>query len=312
MKSMSKFFLIFSGALTGVGIIICVIASFMAKNQNVQLFQKKIDGKYVYTVDINDTDVTKISIDAADADITVYTGQEKDYLEFINFNDTYFSVSTRNRVVDFGEYVDLPSLFSFWDPSFQFKGMRSLLTVFKRYDGDKKINIYLSDERDIKIFDFSLEKGDITVENLSTATDYNINLDNGNIKLKDLKTTSNVKIKSNSCNLSTENCEISYFTGDIANITMTGDISEVHNFTLSSSKGNANVTLAYDSEISTTNIMTSGAVTVNGEPSQGNYTGGDEGDIPEDASSAKITGDTLNVNLIWANMSNDKKTEETQ
>lgn len=302
MKAMSKFFLIVSGVLVGIGIVICIIASVMAKSQGIQLFQKKTDGKYIYTVDLENTDITKISIDATNADITVYTGQEKEYIEFINFDDNYYSVSTTNMVVSFNEYVDLPSLFSFWDPSYSFKGMRSILKLVKHVDGPKEINIYLSDRRDMKIFDFTLESGEIIVENMSSDTDYTFSLDSGRIEMTNINTESNLKINANSCSVDIEKCSFGYFNGDIATANVKGNIGGVHSFVLSSKSGNIDLDIAFDSELSNTNIMTSGTVSVNGEFYQGTYNNiSDDIEITEEFATAKITGDDLNVNFDFEN-----------
>lgn len=312
MKGMSKFFLIVSAILAAIGIVICSVASFMAKKQGVQLFQTKTDGKYIYTVDLENTDISKISIDATSAVITVYTGQEREYVEFVNFDDNYYSVSTTNMVLSFDEYVDLPSLFSFWDPSYSFKGMRSLLKLVNRVEGQKEINIYLNDARDINIFDFTLETGEIRVENLSSDTDYVFNLDSGVIKMANINTTSNVKINANTCNINLEKCSFAYFTGDIANINVKGDIAEVRSFVLSSKSGNADIDLAFDSEFSNTNIMTSGAVVVNGEMFQGTYNNATEDtEITEEFATAKITGNDLSIALDFQNKT-VQTPEETQ
>lgn len=313
MKPMSKLFLIVAAIIAAIGAVLMIVASCSAKAAGVQLFPEKSDGKYVYTVDFTDTDISKISIDATDADITVYTGNEKEYIEFINFNENYYSISTTNRVISFDEYVDLESVFSFWDSNFKFKGIRSLFSLGKKIDGDKQINIYISDSRDLNVFDFEIEEGIISISNLSTSTDYKFTVGTGEVKFKNIKTSSSFSLVGNNCSLELENCEFHSFKVDVADVAMKGGISELHTFALNSKSGSLNTDLSFDSDKIYVSATTSGSAVINGETVQPPYkNASDPNEITSDYSTVEITGETLNVILNFEDIGTDGAKEENQ
>ncbi len=304
MKAMSKFFLIFAAILIVAGIIICLIASGMAKKEDVLLFPEKVDGKYVYTLDISETDISKISLDVTDANINVYTDSETEYVEFINFNENYYSLSSTNHVLSFDEYVDFKSMITFWDADYTFKGIRSLFRLGNKIEGEKEINVYISDDRDIKIFDFSLANGNINVSHLSTETDYKFSLDNGEVTMKDISTVSNVTVTANKCTLNIENCSFSGFECDAADITLKGDVGFCHSFTVNSKSGSIDADISLDSDEYEVAVLTSGSLSVNGDTHTGAFKYLPEGEeLPEDHTTIKITGEQLGVDLTYKSLS---------
>lgn len=314
MKPMSKLFLIVSGIITAIGGILMVIGLCSASSAGIQLFPEKTDGKYVYTLDLTDTEISKISIDATDADITVYTGCDKEYVEFINFNENYYSVSTTNRVLSFDEYVDLESVFSFWTSDFKFKGVRSLFSLGKTIEGDKKINIYISSARDLNVFDFEIEEGNISIANLSTSTDYKFTVGTGKVKLHEIVSTSSFSLSGNSCTLEIEECEFQSFTVDVAEITMKGDIDKLHSFVLNSKSGVVNTELALDGKMSYVTAVTSGSALINGESVEVPYKNiAEPKEITDEYSTVSVTGETLNIVINFKDKTSDSEsTEETE
>lgn len=299
MKAMSKFFLIVAGAITLIGCIFLIIGASSAKANGVQLFPQKIDGKYIYSVDLADTEVSKISIDATDTDIYVYTHQDKEYIEFVNFNENYYSISTTNRVVSFDEYVDLKSLLAFWDSNFKFKGVRSLFSLGTKVSGKKEVNIYLSDERDIKIFDFTIENGVIKISDIDTETDYKLTLDNGVVELKNISSLSGVNLKANSCTMNIKECSFSSFTGDVAKINLTGDISGINTFALNAKDGTVNIDADFANEDVSVSVMTNGSLVLNSDLQTTPYK--TDASFPDDAkfSTVNVTGETLNFSMNY-------------
>ncbi len=313
MKPMSKLFLIVAAIIATIGAVLMIVGACGAKAAGVQLFPEKSDGKYVYTVDFTDTDISKISIDATDTDITVYTGNETEYIEFINFNENYYSVSTTNRVISFDEYVDLESVFSFWNSNFKFKGIRSLFSLGKKIDGNKQINIYISDSRDLNVFDFEIEEGVISISNFSTPTDYKFTVGTGEVKFKNIETASSFSLIGNSCSLELENCKFHSFKIDVADIVMKGDVSGLHTFALNSKGGSVNTDLSFDSDKIYVSATTSGSAVINGETIQPPYKNvSDPNEITSDYSTVEVCGETLNVILNYEDKSTDGATEENQ
>lgn len=311
MKAMSKFFLVVAGILTVAGIIVCLIASGLAKASGILLFPEKIDGSYVYTIELNNTDITKISLDVTDADINVITGQDNEYIEFINFNENYYSVSTTNKVLTFDEYVDLASMLAFWDSDFSFKGMRSLIRLGNRVNGEKEINIYISDVRDITVFDFTIANGNISVSDISTETDYKFCMDKGKISMKNISTVSSVSVTANYSEITLEECSLNSFSCDSANVYIGGSIDFCHSFAVNSKNGTIDTDLTLDSDEFEVSILTSGSIKVNDE----NYSSAfkndvDKDDLPENCTNVKITGEKLNVSLDYSSLSENTTIEE--
>ena len=299
MKAMSKLFLIISAIMVGVGIIICVVGYVMASNEGIHLYPEKIDGNYVYKVDLTGTDVSKISINATDVDSTVYTGQSEEYIEFINFNEAYGSVSVTNTVVSFDEYLNLSSLISFWDGGFKFKGMRSILDFSAAPEGDKAVNIYLSDERDMNVFAFTLEKGSICFENISSDTDYKLSLDKGEVTMKNVTTNSKVYIKATGCTATVDGCTFGSFIADVGELRLGGSMALTRECDINAKSGTVNAELTSLPENSAITVSTTGTISIDGVPYMGNYTNNtqDNKDNNKEKSGISVTGDTLNVTL---------------
>ena len=248
MKAMSKFFLIIAAVLLVIGAVLMIIGSVMAKKAGIQLFQEKQDGKYLYTLDLSEKDITKITIDATDTDITMITGEDHNYIEFINFNENYYSITTTNKVVKFEEHVSLSSLISFWDGNFKFKGMRSFLNLGSSMSGQKEVIIHMTDTSEINVFTFTITDGDILLENADSNTDYTITMDSGNVTMRNIATQSKVLINGNDCTVRFEDCSFKFFESDIAQADMTASITGVHSFGFTCKSGKVTADLKIDSE----------------------------------------------------------------
>lgn len=316
MKTTSKFFLIVCAVITAIGGIMCLVGYVTANADGIQLYDKKVDGKSVYTVDLNDTDITKISVKATDADITVFTGEENEYIDFINFNEGYRSVSSTNTVVSFDEYISFSSAFAFWENGFSFKGMRSILDFRNLSSGDKKVNIHLSDKRNIKNFTFSIQKGTVTVKDISGDTDYYLAVDNGNVIFENVTTTSKISIESAAqCNISLTDCAVSNFTADGVSLGLEGFLTDVKNFTLDAKEGNATAEITPFFEKQSLTLQTTGAVTLNGEKIDGAFKSSDDKkdkkkDEKQDKTEITVQGETVSVNLTVNKKQNIENTTE--
>jgi|GEM_PF-2722002 len=311
MKQMSKFFLLISGVLLGIGAVLMIIGSIMAKSAGVQLYQKKIDGKYMYTLDLTDKDISKISIDATDTDITLYTGEESEYIEFINFNDNYYSITTTNKVVKFEERVSLNSLISFWDGNFTFKGMRSFLSLGRSVDGQKEINIHLKDTADINVFNFTITDGDIKIENADSNTDYIITMDSGNVTMNNVKTDSKVMINGNDCKVKFKSCSFKLFASDIATVSLDADISDLHSFEFTGKKGTFTASLSVDNIENDIRISSELPYTYNGDTLSEDYSNNDKSvNVTDEFAIVHITGGELNINANITSPTSQQQEEE--
>lgn len=194
MRPTSIVALIVSVLLIIAGLSTCIIAQNMANAKGEALFSEiKTDG-VVNTFDLTDVDISKIELLVTDAEINIYGKSKTSYVEFINFRENYYTLSTANKVLSFDEIPDVVSMLKFWENGFSFKGMRHIFN-FKQDVGSKKtINVYLNSDMNIKIFNITAENCVLNLENLTSGSDYNINVQNGEIYANTLKTTSAFKV----------------------------------------------------------------------------------------------------------------------
>ena len=80
--------------------------------------------KLVNTVDLTESEISKIELIVSDAEINIIGRSEKACIEFVNFRENYYNLSAANRVLSFSEIPDITSMLKFWENGFTFKGMR--------------------------------------------------------------------------------------------------------------------------------------------------------------------------------------------
>ncbi len=192
MKPTSVISLIVAVLLVIAGLVTCIIAQNMANASGQFLFSEERDDNYVQTVDLNESDISRISLIVEDAQINIIGRAQSSYIEFINYRENYYSLAINNRVLSFDEIPDITSMLKFWENGFSFKGMRYIFNVNHRVEEDKQkiINIYLTNEKEIKIFDVTGKNCTVNLQNVTTGTDYNFVVDNLTLNAKNLRTTS--------------------------------------------------------------------------------------------------------------------------
>ena len=311
MKAMSKLFLIIAGVLIVVGAVLMIIGGSSAKKQGILLYPEKTDGKYVYTVDLEDKDIQKITIDATEADIKVITGEQNEYIEFINFNENYYSISTTNKMVKFEERVSLSTLFSFWDGSYTFKGMRNLLNLGGRVEGQKEILIHLKDTSKINIFSFTITDGDITVNNADSGTDYIIAMNSGNVVMNNVISTSKLMINGNDCKVSLKSCKFRYFASDIDNVDLTADIKGVHSFEFTGKTGKLKASLDTDMSEHEIRINSDNPISFNSQIFNGSYTDNNKSANSQDFVIVHVDGESIDISVDLASPE-EAETETTE
>lgn len=196
MKPTSIVSLIISVILIIVGLVTCFIAQNMAQEKGEYLFAEERNNDLVQTVDLSESEISKIELIVADTEINIIGKSERSYIEFINFRENYYALSATNRVLSFDEIPDVMSMLKFWENGFSFKGMRYIFNFNDEPEEDraKVINIYLTSDYDMKIFDITAENAVINIENMTSPADYNIITDNAVINTSVLRTTSSFNI----------------------------------------------------------------------------------------------------------------------
>ena len=199
MRPHSIVSLIVAVLLVIVGLVTCMIAQNMAQANGEYLFSEIRGEDNVQTVDLTDSEISKIELIVEDAEINIYGKSDRSYIEFVNFKENYYSLSATNRILSFDEIPDLMSMLKFWENGFSFKGMRYLLN-FSDWNNEeteerqKVINVYLTKDKLIKIFDIQAKTGTITIKDMVSETDYNIVTENATVNATTLKTSSALTI----------------------------------------------------------------------------------------------------------------------
>ena len=192
MKPTSIISLVIAVLLVIVGLVGCIIAQNMAKANDEYLFAENRGDDLIQKIDLTDSEISKIELIADNVQINIHGRQEKSYIEFINFRENYYSLSTANRVLSFDEIPDIKSMLKFWENGFSFKGMRYILNFNNQSNENREkiINIYLSNDKEIKIFDIKSDTLQLNIESMTTGTDYNITTKNAVIKADVIRTSS--------------------------------------------------------------------------------------------------------------------------
>ncbi|MBE6625826.1 MAG: DUF4097 domain-containing protein [Ruminococcaceae bacterium] len=199
MKPASIISLIVAVLISVAGLVTCIVAQNMAQASGQNLFSEiKTDGDHTRSIDLTEADINKIQLIFSNAEVTVHGNSEKSYIEFINFKDNYYSLTSTSSLVSFDETPDITSMLMFWENGFSFKGIRYILNFNKDNEpkGDKEIHIYLTADKNVKQIDIQATSCTVNITNMTTSTDYLITADEVTLNTNHINTTSAVAINS--------------------------------------------------------------------------------------------------------------------
>ena len=217
MKPVSIIFLVVA-LLFGIGGYACMrVGQSMAAKEGVDLLAGTAvgDEDYIYTYEYDDDTIGKISVNVKEADINIIGGASKPYVELINFAEGMYEFTSSNRILtvsnnsDFSEISDIASLV------FNFKGLRSLVNYNNIRGRDKTVNIYVTDDCPVKIFECKVERGNVSISSNSSQSDYNVTIGEGSLSLDDITTTSAANISIGTGGLIIDSCDISKLSLEI-------------------------------------------------------------------------------------------------
>ncbi len=224
MKPTSIVSLIIAVLLIILGLVTCMIAQNMANANGELLFSETREDGLVNTVDLTDSEISKIELLVTDAEINIVGKGDKACIEFVNFRENYYNLSVANRVLSFSEIPDVMSMLKFWENGFTFKGMRYILNYARDQeqptDVKKIINLYLPNDKEIKIFEIGADTCTLSIEGMSSGTDYNLTVENAEININGLKTTSNFNINSRESDKPAQSVKLTMNTALMANMTV--------------------------------------------------------------------------------------------
>lgn len=204
MKPRSIVALIVAAVFVLGGVIVCSVSSSRAKAAGIMLFPEADDnGNLVYKMDLGTA--VKVTVNTADADITIVGGASESYIEVVNFNANYYKLSRSSESVVFAQVDDFLSMFKFWENGFSFKGMRYLLRFGDDIKNDKQVIVHLSDSDNIRHIDASTDTGNIVLKDCLFAADYILKSTNGNISAADISNSTSLSVSGSTFDLSIDN-----------------------------------------------------------------------------------------------------------
>ena len=223
MRPQSIVSLIVAVLLVIVGLVTCMIAQNMAQANGEYLFSEIRGEDNVQTVDLTDSEISKIELIVEDAEINIIGKSDRSYIEFVNFKENYYSLSATNRILSFDEIPDLMSMLKFWENGFSFKGMRYILNFSdlkqeETEERQKVINIYLTKDKEIKIFDIQANLCTLTIRDMVSESDYSIVTQEATINASTLKTSSALTINSGEDDKPAKNVTLNLTTAFISNL----------------------------------------------------------------------------------------------
>lgn len=299
MKKQTKILLLTGAIIVAIGLMVCVAGAVIAKLNDDQLFAAKTEMGKGYTYSFSGEDITKVDIDVTNASVNIIGGSEESKIELFNFNENFYSFNCSNRLINFKESPDVSSLLRFWESGFTFKGMRYLIQ-FGRNDGEKTVNIYLTEEDYVKNFTVNTGKGKIKVSDLSTSTDYKFTLENGTVTMENVATDSVISVSaptSSDCdyvfnNVSAKTFNISASQADIKSMALAfeqGDLDITH--------GSAQIDFIPKSEYFKLYVNANGKLTVNDASFLSSYKFEKLPQVDPDATEDTKTAEIANITI---------------
>ena len=239
MKPTSIISLIIAFVLVVAGLITCFVAQNIASSNGEFIFAESRDGDLVNTVEISE-DISKIELIVENAEINIHGSSDRSYIEFINFNENYYTLSHSNTLLSFNEIPDLLSMVKFWESGFSFKGMRYILNFSKPSQDSKKINIYLTEKQLLKIFDIQADTCTVNIENIVIDCDYKFCVSDLTLNADTLRTSGTFNINSAAKEEPAENVRLNISYSLIKNVLITAKNLET-NIDLFKISGDANI-----------------------------------------------------------------------
>lgn len=294
MKPASVVSIIVAAVIIVIGIVTCSIANGMAEKSGNLLFARSRGDDYINTVELNEGEIVRISLDLTDADVNIYGSSTTSYIEFVNFRETLYSLTSSSASVQFSESPDFSSMLKFWEGGFSFKGMRYIFNP-RTYDASrmKAVNIYLSSDCKIKQFNITANRASVTLENLSCDADYIFTVNEIDLFASSVKTNSTLRINmggDTSSEAPADSVKAEFVSSAFANVLVNADRLSLSGLTngvvrakILCKSGNIDWALPnYALSAPLTDVLvsftTNGTLTVNGEehPSPFTYTDGSD------------------------------------
>jgi len=248
LKATSIVFLVISVILVISGNIMRSEAIKRADADNIELFSQELDknGNLAEYTEFSDSSTNKINITLKDTDVNIIGNSERSYVEVLNFNAIEYSVYSNNTALNIENDLISSVVGRAEGGSISFNGVRDYVRDYidkVEHNKEKIVNIYLSKNAEIKIFDIKLENGNINFENISSTSDYIISVEKGDVTVRNTPVISLFKIDCNKGLLNLVNtfvtkAEINLKNG---NVNFTSLVDKIYNFDIEAETGDITV-----------------------------------------------------------------------
>lgn len=193
MKPTSLIFLALSVVLFFGGLLTCGMASSMADAEGVSIYELKKDeeGDLVYTYELTDERVSKLSLTFSGVDVTVIGNAEKSYVELENFDVYSYAVTVSGSSVSVDGTVNLmSSMIDLSNGGLRFKGFRYFFVDSPASSAPKRATVYLSAETELSALTLNVKQGSVTIKDLDRTVDYTANITDGALLFDGIRTDS--------------------------------------------------------------------------------------------------------------------------
>jgi len=277
MRPTSVIFLIFSVILIASGVGVLFLAQSMAESDDIALFAQSLDenDNLVEIYDFTDQSIDRISLTLNGASVNVYGNSEKSYIELINFPKSTYDLSVSSKTINIDNTISLLSLVRIKENGLNFSGLRHYLNTGDYSDKPKTVNIYIKPEEEIKVYNFSISKGDVVIKDITNSADYSISIGSGSIEMSDIESRSTANLSVDSGNVAVNEC----FIENISILIDSGDIDYTMN--------------SMENQIIDAIVREKGTITVNGKDRGSEYIY--ESDIDYMAVNAEVKSGNINI-----------------
>ncbi len=309
MKPTSIIFLIISAVIIVIGLVVCNIGTRKAKDMDIELFETDVQtsgDNQIRTYDFTDDEITRLKITAGEADVYLYPAEgSTSYVELVNFQVGEYTLSVENHILIVNNKSSLMSVLDIAEGNFSFNGLRHYLTYTSGLNsGEKRINVYLSRDLSPKIFNVTVDEGNIVAEKLYFPSDYHLETKKGNIELSHIATSSLLDlIVSEKGDVSlgrsrVQNLKITVAEGNVTGVLCSDDYRNTSSVTV----GLGNVELETDFSLNMISqhyqVTSDGSVVVEGDKRGKTYeqAGVEEGELSVQVESGNIEVKPTEVN----------------
>ena len=194
MRPTSIIFLCLSVILIVGGIVTCYIATGMAAEEGIELFEEAGGERDYEQIPLDEISLNKISLVLKNADVNIYGGAEESFIELLNYGGSY-SYGVSSGILTLDESTGFLKLLDFGETKLKFGGLRQYLFRKNSEVGKKVVNLYFTNDYQLKQLEVKLGSGDITVRDLRVRADLSFKLEHGNLLLEHNRNNSAVSVE---------------------------------------------------------------------------------------------------------------------